>query len=444
LFEKAVGRDDLSVPKLLTSSASLYRAEGKYAQAEPLLQRALTIREKALGPEHPDVAQSLWNLAGLYAVQGKYAQAEPLYQRALTIRESALGPAHPFVGDTLASFAALYYAEGVPSKAEPLFDRTLENLGNQCEYDFSYMSEKERLEFVGNVASFFQLYFSFCFAYGDSNPALIGKMYDALLWQKGLASRSIAALRAQIAASGDPEAIKMLDRLTAKKTQLSKLLIEAPSDRAQWRKRVEELEQEANDLERVLVKRSTVLAEDRRLARVTWRDVQKGLGPHEGAVEFVRFQFCDGKKWTPTVYYAALIVTAKSTTAPTFVMLGDEGMFLGPQLRDYRQGVSPRGPSAALANGSFYKAFWQPLEAALADAKRIYVAPDGLLNQVSLGIVTTSDGRLLMEKYHLRMVLSQNCPVISRIDRVGYTIGPVHLDSLRAKKPVKVAFSRTR
>ena len=149
-----------------------------------------------------------------------------------------------------------------------------------------------------------------------------------------------------------------------------------------------------------------MLAEDRRLARVTWRDVQKGLEPHEGAVEFVRFQFSNGKKWTPAVYYAALIVTAKSITAPTFVMLGDEGMLLGPQLRDYRQGVGPRGPSAALANGSFYKAFWQPLEAALADAKRIYVAPDGLLNQVSFGIVTTSDGRLLMEKYHLRMVLS--------------------------------------
>jgi tetratricopeptide (TPR) repeat protein len=41
------------------------------------------------------VAQSLNNLAGLYDSQGKYAEAEPLYQRALAISEKALGPDHP-------------------------------------------------------------------------------------------------------------------------------------------------------------------------------------------------------------------------------------------------------------------------------------------------------------------------------------------------------------
>ena len=69
----------------LNNLAGLYQAQGKYAEAEPLYQRALAIREKALGPEHPDVANSLNNLAVLYRAQGKYAEAEPLYQRALAI-----------------------------------------------------------------------------------------------------------------------------------------------------------------------------------------------------------------------------------------------------------------------------------------------------------------------------------------------------------------------
>ena len=46
-------------------------------------------------PTHPDVATSLNNLAGLYRSQGKYADAEPLYQRALNILEEALGLKHP-------------------------------------------------------------------------------------------------------------------------------------------------------------------------------------------------------------------------------------------------------------------------------------------------------------------------------------------------------------
>ena len=32
----------------------LYVNQGEYAKAEPLLQRALAIREQALGPEHPN------------------------------------------------------------------------------------------------------------------------------------------------------------------------------------------------------------------------------------------------------------------------------------------------------------------------------------------------------------------------------------------------------
>ena len=43
--------------------ALLYRVPGRYAEAEPLYQRALAIWEKALGPDHPEVATSLNNLA---------------------------------------------------------------------------------------------------------------------------------------------------------------------------------------------------------------------------------------------------------------------------------------------------------------------------------------------------------------------------------------------
>ena len=51
--------------------------------------------EKQLGENHPDVATSLNNLAGLYYAQGKYAEAEPLYQRAIAILLATLGENHP-------------------------------------------------------------------------------------------------------------------------------------------------------------------------------------------------------------------------------------------------------------------------------------------------------------------------------------------------------------
>jgi hypothetical protein len=44
------------------SGCPLSETKGRYADAEPLYQRSLAIREKALGREHPDVAPTLNNL----------------------------------------------------------------------------------------------------------------------------------------------------------------------------------------------------------------------------------------------------------------------------------------------------------------------------------------------------------------------------------------------
>ena len=81
----------------LNNLADLYRAQGRYTDAEPLYKRSLAIREKALVPIIPNVAKSLNNLASLYEAQGRYADAEPLYKRSLAIWEKAFGPDHPDV-----------------------------------------------------------------------------------------------------------------------------------------------------------------------------------------------------------------------------------------------------------------------------------------------------------------------------------------------------------
>jgi tetratricopeptide (TPR) repeat protein len=65
-----------------TTVASVYNkvatnldAQGKYAEARPLLQKALAIYRKSLGEEHPDTAASYLNLADNQWSQGRYAAA---------------------------------------------------------------------------------------------------------------------------------------------------------------------------------------------------------------------------------------------------------------------------------------------------------------------------------------------------------------------------------
>ena len=50
-----------------TSVANLRTRQGKYAEAEPLLRRALEILEKALGEDHPNTIMARTNLDTLLA-----------------------------------------------------------------------------------------------------------------------------------------------------------------------------------------------------------------------------------------------------------------------------------------------------------------------------------------------------------------------------------------
>ncbi|MCW5206486.1 tetratricopeptide repeat protein, partial [Desulfobulbus sp. F5] len=92
--EKFLGKEHPHVAAALNNMAGLYRAQGKYAEAEPLLHRSLQIREDKLGKDHADVASTLRTLANLYRDQGRYAEAEPLFQRALSIMQAKLPAGH--------------------------------------------------------------------------------------------------------------------------------------------------------------------------------------------------------------------------------------------------------------------------------------------------------------------------------------------------------------
>jgi CHAT domain-containing protein/tetratricopeptide (TPR) repeat protein len=415
--EKTLGPEHPDVARSLSSLATLYEKLGEYSDAEPLFKRALAIREKALGPEHPDVASSLNNLARDYENQGKYADAEPLYKRSLAVREKALGHDHPEVGFSLSNLATLYYAEGNSAQAEAYFEPALQNISKQFENNFTYMSEKDRLEFLSTVRPTFDAYMSFCLARCAADAALVGSMYDLLMWEKGIVGTSAAALRAQVADGGDAEAVAIFERLAAKKSESARLASTRPDGWEQLQKSVND---EANDLEQQLARRVSSIGEQRSAAHASWRDVQKKLQPGEAAVEIVRFHFNDGKHWTRRFNYVALIVRAQSEAAPALVALGEAKKLEGDPLRDYRMRVglrangTARGVAAepvdekggAAPKVSFYEAFWKPLEPALKGVERIYFSPDGVLNQVVLGDVAARDGRLLMEKYDLRIVSS--------------------------------------
>jgi tetratricopeptide (TPR) repeat protein len=100
-------------------------ALGAFAQARPLYERALALREKSLGADHPDTAETLNNFAVSLRKEGDHEAARPLLERALAINEKAFGPEHSATAMSVNNLALLLRDQGDLTAARPLFERAL-------------------------------------------------------------------------------------------------------------------------------------------------------------------------------------------------------------------------------------------------------------------------------------------------------------------------------
>ncbi|MDX2229908.1 MAG: tetratricopeptide repeat protein [Leptolyngbyaceae cyanobacterium bins.349] len=149
--KRILGERHPDVALSLNNLASLYSAQGRYSEAEPLDRRSLQIRETQLGKDHSDIANSLNNLALLYWNQGRYSEAEPLFRRSLQILETRLGKDHPTVATSLNNLALLYRTQGRYSEAEPLYRRSLQIWETQLGKDHPNVADS-----LSNLAGLYQ------------------------------------------------------------------------------------------------------------------------------------------------------------------------------------------------------------------------------------------------------------------------------------------------
>jgi tetratricopeptide (TPR) repeat protein len=330
IYEEALGPEHPSTASSLNNLAGLYEAQGRYGEAEPLYQQALAIYEEALGPEHPLTATSLNNLAGLYESQGRYGEAEPLYQQALAIREAALGPEHPDTASSLNNLAGLYQSQGRYGEAEPLYQQALaiykEALGPEHPLTatslnnlaFLYHSQgqlQSALTFLSQGLAIEETVLSRNLVGGsDANKrdylATMGGTTDGVislhlndlpsdieagqlalatvLQRKGRILDLFTNVRTQL--SDDPEALELLDELSATSAQLANLTFNPPTDLAAdaYQTQLNALQQQMVDLEDQLSRRSIDFAN--LTASPSLEAIQAALPTGTALVEFIRYQ----------------------------------------------------------------------------------------------------------------------------------------------------------
>ena len=136
LFEEAVGVPVGTSAAALSESAESLRALGdllmgqfgEYANAKPMLDRALAIEESVSGESSEAVARILHSLGAFHFEVGDLVQAEQAYARIYRIYQHEFGPKHPLAGTALISLAFVRLEQGELDGLEAMYRQGLEIL----------------------------------------------------------------------------------------------------------------------------------------------------------------------------------------------------------------------------------------------------------------------------------------------------------------------------
>ncbi|MDH3691696.1 MAG: tetratricopeptide repeat protein, partial [Gammaproteobacteria bacterium] len=96
---------------------AIYAELGRYAEAEPALERSLSLTKEARGNKHLDLTPILYNLAVVKIKQGRYADAEDRLSEALRLSELLLVPGDPDIAKFGELLAAVYEQLGRQAEA---------------------------------------------------------------------------------------------------------------------------------------------------------------------------------------------------------------------------------------------------------------------------------------------------------------------------------------
>lgn len=107
ISEKSAGKNDVANADILSQTGALYKDLKQYDKARTFYKRAFDMDMSVHGPTHPDTAADFNNLAALEGEVGNYKLSKEYFEKALNVRLNKLGPDHRLTAKTYMGMAEL-------------------------------------------------------------------------------------------------------------------------------------------------------------------------------------------------------------------------------------------------------------------------------------------------------------------------------------------------
>jgi CHAT domain-containing protein/tetratricopeptide (TPR) repeat protein len=439
--EKALGPDHPYVAWISIFLGQGHQAVGEYAEAEALYRKALRIYEKQ-APESDRVGGTLINIADLLEDTSRQADAVPIYERAMAIRERVWGPEHPFVASGLAHFAEAQVRSGDARRGFALALQAEEIGRNHLRLTARVIPERQALRYAAVRQSGLDLALSV--ATHTTDPSMPARVWDALIRSRALIMDEVAARRRFVGASNRPETRSLYADLAAARQRLANLTIRGPARDTpeQFRTLLDGARKDKERTERLLAEASVTFRGERAREMAGLAEVRSALPPGWALVAFARYlehEIPGGQsgKNPGAPQGKARAIRAEERVTPcyaAFVMQAGEGdphlVRLGKATeidslvsrwrREIDRGGSGRPPKELeaeyrAAGVALKRRIWDPLAVHLGQPGRVVVVQDGTLNLVNLGALPAEGERYLIETGPLIRYLSAERDLVPRL-----------------------------
>ncbi|MBL0152790.1 MAG: CHAT domain-containing protein [Chitinophagaceae bacterium] len=380
-----------------SSLSNLYRETGRYTEAESYALEAAKIWQGIGEMVKGDMAVNDNSLGELYFDMKRYDESEKYFLKARLYWKQNLGEEHPYFTGNSVNLARVYWNENKIPEAAGLYRSAFETQQVQARRMFSFTSEEEKQLYLKNIAGAGDEYQSFYF---NKLPAgNNGQPYVISLQKRNQILSSSRQLRQSIFSSGDSALLRKYDAWTSLKKQIAALYSkgdDAPKEH------MHVLMGRADSLEKELVRQSGDFKKSQSVT-ADWKNIRQFLKAGEAAIEFISFDMFDGRDFTDSVQYAALLLR-KNDTEPVLVPLFTKSR-LEKQLS--LKSINPPATIGLIyGSDSLYNIIWKPLVSKLEGITKIYFAPTGLLHRVSLSGIRMPDKRYLGDKYEMSQLLT--------------------------------------
>ena len=464
IWMKGLGPDHAYVARGLDALAEVAAMRGQLERSRELYERALAIHRRQLGPNHPQVAWMLTNLARTVADEGKTAQAISYVDQAIAIfqksgssdepdhvarvlelrgtlqiragnmaqarislmqalaeRERIFGRAHPLAAETRATLAAVELARGQRDAALAAALEAEQSGRDHLRFTVRYLPERQAMAYAAKRPRGLDLALSVTAA---AVPNDASRVFDSVIRSRGVVLDELAARR--IASySGTAQNAGVTATATAARQRFANLVVRSLVEPVP-RTLLDDARRQKEDAERLLAERTGEGRVELARASTGIDDVKRALPRDTVLVSYVRYDRTEpsapGSSTTTVVpSYGAFVIKGGAASA-FFAPLGPASS-IEALVSEWRKtasgentsGMMTRDRAEALyvaAAGRLRSAVWDPIEAHIADARQIFVVPDGTLNLVNLAALTDRQGRYFVERAAVIHYLSTERDVV--------------------------------